>query len=390
MNILPTSIPSRRAALALACCLGLSMGLPVQAAGQGVESWREFARRNMMPDYSWNDAPSAQDLAPTLRKAALGARANAITLSFSAARSGVQRSLTVALDATVDTGAASGSVMSAGVPDFQSRLSPMSSQLLGTTFEQDAGAYGRLGVSALIAQQQFATPGFGLAMGFQQPSLTRKDRVTETAAGHGVRLDYRLPMGERFAWRWAAQSKLEMDTFDSVYGIHAEPGDFDLPARFGMQMEWFVRKNFALALGMERVYYGDISPFTSAALPARLLSLMADGGAPSFAWQDLTVYSAESRLSDRWQGQWMLRYTTRQQPSPTAELYRRAIESEYAGTNFTLGYRRGLNGWGEMAFTASYAPSMAFLGPGPVFTPRTFSRGAVAEFEAFWIVPLSL
>ena len=367
------------------------MTLPAQAAGQGAESWREFARRSMMPEYSWNDAPPAQSLAPTLRDTALRAYGQSLTLSLSDARAAVQRSLTLAFDGTPGTGLSTGAVAPVDAPDFQTRLSPLSNQLLGATYERDAGVHGRFGVSALVAQQHFATPGFGLAPGFQQPILPgmtgARPYQGETVMGHGVRMDYRLPVGGQFAWRWSAQSKLEMDAFESLYGINAEPGDFDLPARLGMQMEWMARSNLALALGVERIYFGDITPFTSNALPQRLLSLMADGNAPDFAWQDLTVYSAEGRIADRWHGQWLLRYTTRQQPAPASDLYRRALESEYADTNISLGYRRGLAGWGEMALTASYAPSMAFLGPGPVFSDRTFSRGAVAEFEAFWIVP---
>lgn len=391
MNILPASISSRRTVLAVACGLGLSLVLPAHAAGQGAESWREFARRSMMPDYSWNDAPPAQNLAPSLRDVALRTHAQSYTLTFGNTRAAVQRSLTLAFDATSGAGLSAGAVAPVGSPDFQARLSPLSNQFLGATYEQNAGEHGRFGVSALVAQQQFATPGFGLAPAFQEPLLPgmygAQLRHGETAMGHGVRLDYRVLANEQLALRWTAQSKLEMNAFDSVYGIHAEPGEFDLPARLGMQMEWQAGGNLAFALGMERVYFGDVTPFTSNAMPQRLLSLMADGNAPAFAWRDLTVYSAEGRLADRWDGQWLLRYTTRQQPAPTADLYRRALESEYADTNLTLGYRRGLRGWGEMALTASYAPSMAFLGPGPVFAAQTYSRGAVAEFEAFWIVP---
>lgn len=388
MNLLSTSVSSKRAALAMACGVGLSMMLPVHAAGQGAESWREFARRSMMPDYSWNNAPSAQSLAPTLRGVALQAHGRAFTVSLSDARDAVHRSLVVSFDGV--SGAA-GRMKSVDSPDFQARLSPLDSHFFGTTYQQDAGAHGRFSVSALMAQQQFATPGFGFVPAGRETAShgTRGEylRPGETATGQGVRMDYRLPVGDRFAWSWSAQSKLDMDAFESLHGIYGEPGDFDLPARLGVQLEWLTGGTASFALGLERIYFGDITPFTSNTLPQRLLSLMADGTAPTFTWRDLTVYSAEGRVTDRWQGQWVLRYTTRQQPEAAFDLYRRALESEYADSNLSLGYRRGLNGWGEMAFTASYASSMAFLGPWPVFSPETYSRGAVAEFEALWIVP---
>lgn len=388
MNLLSTSVSFKRTALAVACGAGLSMMLPAQAAGLGAESWREFARRSMMPDYSWNDAPSAQSLAPTLRDAVLRTHGHALTLSLSDARDAVQRSLILSFDGGAGATRRAASV---DAPDFQARFSPLESQFFGTTYQQDAGAHGRFSVAALMAQQQFATPGFGLVPAGRQAVVPGMQgeylRPGETATGQGVRMDYRLPVGDRFAWYWSAQSKLDMDAFESLHGIYAEPGDFDLPARMGVQLEWHSSSSASFALGLERIYFGDITPFTSDMLPQRLLSLMADGTAPAFTWRDLTVYSAEGRITDQWQGQWVLRYTTRQQPEATFDLYRRALESEYADTNVSLGYRRGLSGWGEMAFTASYASSMAFLGPWPAFSSRTYSRGAVAEFEALWIVP---
>lgn len=380
-----------RHALTLACLAGLTTGGMAQAAGQDTPSWREFARRSIMPDYAWSDAPPAQSLAPTLRDQVFGARSIGFTLALSDARASVQRSLTLSLrDAPAGSG--HGAITAPGALDLTTRESPLRSQFFDTTFHQDVENLGRLSVSALIARQQFATPGLGLTRGFHHEAGAsfggREVRPgTESVTGHGVRFSYRMPVGSRLAWAWSAQSKLEMNSFESVRGIYGEPGDFDLPARMGGLLEWQATQGVSFALGAERVYFSQITPFTNTALPARLLSLMGDGNAPSFAWRDLSVYSAETRIDDRWQGQWLLRYTTRQQPTPTAALYEQALAAEYTDVNWVFGYRRGVRGIGEFALTASYAPSMAFLGPGPVFAPQTYASGAVTEFEASWIVP---
>lgn len=389
MNATPETVLFKRSLLSLACVACLCAGSSALAAGHEGPSWREFARRSMMPDYAWNNAPSAQSLAPTLRDQVFGARGQSLTLALSGGGTAVQRSLTVSFGEAAGHDKPGSSVT--GPVDLTARGSPLRNQFLDATFEQDFTGGSRLGVSALVARQQFATPGFGLARGIADSVIAgyghRSTGVAETVSGHGMRLNYQMPMGERTAWLWTAQSKLEMNPFESVRGIYAEPGDFDLPARLGTQFEWQATPGATLALGMERVYFSQVTPFTSAALPMRLLSLMGDGNAPAFAWRDLTVYSAEARFADRWQGQWLARYSTRQQPSPTIELYQRALASEYTDTNLMFGYRRHLGGAGELALTASYAPSMAFLGPGPVFASRTYSQGAVAEFEALWVVP---
>ncbi len=378
-----------RRALAAACIVGVSGVSVAQAAGHGPESWREFARRSIMPDYAWNDAPTARSLAPTLRDQVIGGQRHRVTFALSDAKASVQRSLSLSLGEASSSGVGYGSSIPAAL-DLTRRAAPVRSQFFDATFQQDVERFGRFGVSALVARQQFATPGLGLMRGFHDPhasAMGELQPIAETVTGHGVRFDYRLPVGNRVAWAWSAQSRLEMNSFESVRGIYGEPGDFDLPARLGGQLEWQASSGVSFALGMERVYFSQITPFTSTALPARLLSLMADGNAPSLAWRDLTVYLAETRIDDRWQGQWVLRYTTRQQPAPTSALYQRALSSEYTDTNLALGYRRALSRAGELALTASYAPSMAFLGPGPVFASNTYSRGAVAEFEASWIVP---
>lgn len=387
MNTTSSSITPSASLLALSCSLGCLFSLPVQAAGQGVEAWRDFARRSMTPDYSWNQAPAARELAPSLRDSVLGARTHAARLAWTDGKSSVQRSLTLAFDQVQGAGIGAAST-SFDVPDFEARFSPLRSRMFDATYEQDVGKHGRFGVSALVAQQQYATPGFGMVAGFRSfETFATRNVHGETADGRGARVDFRMPAGEHLMWRWSAQSRIEMNALESIHGIYAEQGDFDLPARLGTQVEWRSGDGLALVAGVERVYYGSITPFTSPALPPRLLSLMGDGSAPAFAWRDLTVYSAEGRVADRWHGEWSLRYTTRQQPSPTATLYRQALAPEYTNTNLALGYRHGLQQWGEVQLTASYAPSMAFLGPGPVFATRTYARGAIGEFEATWVMP---
>lgn len=363
------------------------LSFPAQAAG--TQAWRDFARRSLTPDYSWNDAPAAQQLAPTLRGTAFGsARGTDRVVYLLQGTSSLHRNLSLGFDHVQGSGAGAGATTSLHEPGLSTRLSPLRSTLLDATYEQDVGTRGRIGISALMAQQQYATPGFGVLPGFRSAdALDARTVQGETSSGHGARLDYLVPVGERFTWHAMVQSRLEMNTLESVHGIYAEPGDFDLPARLGAKLEWQANANLSLAMGLERVYYSDITPFTSPALPARLLSLMADGSAPAFTWQDLTVYSAEGRLADRWQGEWSLRYSTRQQPSPTAALYRQALEPEYTNTNLALGYQRGLSHWGQILLNVSYAPSMAFLGPGPAFASRTYNRGAITEFEAAWILP---
>ncbi|HRN59030.1 MAG TPA: hypothetical protein PLI44_02130 [Chiayiivirga sp.] len=230
-----------RRALAAACVAGLASGGVAQAAGQGPESWREFARRSIMPDYAWNDAPTAKSLAPTLRDQVFGTQRHRVTFALSDAKASVQRSLTLSLSEAASSGLGYGSTTSTAPVDLVTRAAPVRSQFFDATFQQEVENLGRLGVTALVARQQFATPGLGLMRGFHDPYAAivgERQPITEMVTGHGVRFDYRVPVGDRVAWAWSAQSRLDMSSFESVRGIYGEPGDFDLPARLGGQLEW--------------------------------------------------------------------------------------------------------------------------------------------------------
>lgn len=373
--------------LTVTCVAGMSLAGTALAQDQGLAQWREFARRSMTPDYDWSPVAPAQAAMPRLRNLALQRGAGALVLAWSGGRAHVQDSLTLAIARRSGAGQGAEFGMGEPAPELHVRLSPLQQDFMGATFSRDFGGAGRFSVSAQAVRQQFATPGFGLIPGGGAPNaigMTASAVPQEQAAGRGLRLDYRLPLRQGWVWGWTAQSRLEMDTLESVRGIHAEPGDFDLPARLGTRLEWAATPQLGLMLEYERVYYSQIKPFTSPALPARLLSLMSDGGAPAFAWRDQSVWSLEARLFDAGQGQWWLRYSTRQQPLPSEPLYHQALASEYAQSNFILGYRRELQRWGQFELSASHAGSMAFLGAGPVFASRTYARGALTEFEARW------
>src|SRR5690606_18075453 len=183
-----------------------------------------------------------------------------------------------------------------------------------------------------------------------------------------------------FSFSMALQSRLDMEPFKSYRGVYSDPGDFDIPARAELGLGVALSEDLQVTLGAERIFYSDIDAFTSAALPTRFLSLLGDGSSPAFAWRDLTVYTAEASYRDASGGQWSLRYTTRQQPSPTSRLLLRALEQEFTNVNVGVGYRRDI-GPGALWLAASYAPSNYFLGASP-YVQRELDGGSQVEVEA--------
>jgi hypothetical protein len=372
-------LPSRQL-LAAACGAGLLMTSAAQASNDSLGQWRDYARQGMAPAYSWAESDPVPP--PTVLSSVRQARATVHAALLSPFAGLSLRASESAAGYAPSDGAASNGLLSRDRSLIRSEFTE------STIGHQFGGRAGRLELTAVVAHQRYASAGFGTAPWVAREELVglRNELPSERSAGHGVRLTYGLPLGDVLSWNVTAQSKLDMDAFESYRGVYSEAGDFDLPARVQTQLQFDLTPALAVALGIERVFYSNVAPFTSSALPSRFLSLLGDGSSPEFAWRDLTVYSAEAAVADGQGGEWGLRYTTRQQPSPTSALLASAMASDYTDTNLALSYRRQLGVLGELWLAAAYAPSRYFLGASP-YQQRDLDGGSQVEIEALWSIP---
>lgn len=392
-------LPFRRSALALGLlCAGVLCAdvASAQAPGQPGEvlsQWREYARRGVMPEYSWSDAQGPR-VAPTLLDT-LQADASMLRSASLAAVGLTGSRLSVGFDSTgVGTDIGNGVTPSrrSGMVDFDGPRNVIRNEFVSSTYESTLGRQGRFGVTAIAARQRFASDGLGAAPWSDRGHLAgtwagSHDAAARqgSSAGHGMRVSYWSPLVTNVAWSVSAQSRLDMDAFKSFRGVYAEAGDFDIPGRVEARLSWAPVSFATVALGVDRVYYSDIDTFTSAALPTRFLALLGDGNGPVFAWRDLTVYSIEGVLADRWDGRWSLRYTSTQQPTPTSALLERALD-DLSSNNVMLGYSHGIGRFGQLALNASYSADTYFLGAMP-YSQRDFDRSSQFEVEAVLSVP---
>jgi len=186
-------------------------------------------------------------------------------------------------------------------------------------------------------------------------------------------------------WGVAYQSRVGMDSFSNYRGVFSDPGDFDIPANASVALSYSLTPTFGLDVGVQRVMYSSITPFTSSSLPTRFLALLGDGASPVFAWRDLTVYSVGWTMHDDDVGNLELRYTTRQQPMPTSVLLEHALAADTANDMVSLGWSRAVGDNAHMSFAASYASS-PYLLMMPAYGTHNNSTAGQVEFEALWSV----
>jgi hypothetical protein len=254
-------------------------------------------------------------------------------------------------------------------------------QLL-SAWTQRLSSEAELSINGVFAHQTFATPDMLYASVRVDGSSQPWQNAWEHSTGVGLGFSLTQPISSWMDLRLAAQSRIEMESFQRFRGVFNDPGKFDIPSSLRAAVDFRVSANHVLGFGVDRVAYSSVEPFSSADLPDRFLSLLGDAGSPTFAWRDLTVYSL------RWQ--WLpdevttleVRYSTRLQPDPTSDLLRRALSTEFTDRNFGLSLARDLSQRSELSLSASYSPYPYFLGPS-LYRGRSVSGNQV-ELEAVY------
>jgi hypothetical protein len=375
-------------ALTLPICIvaNAAMDTGVRPAGEATavdesdvpQRWRNYALASITPKFSW--APETRAVAPQVTDDPVD------PLNFSAAihpfanRPGTSLNLSVA-HSLVD---GRPQVLSTPRLDVRSELPGVGVQrtVVAPTLVTRWGDTGTFGVTAVLAHQRFVSLGMG-------QSSTRDGVMLwpvmpgESSYGAGMRLDVGNDLTSRLSWGAAYQSRVNMDAFTTLRGVYADPGQFDIPASTSFGVSYALTPSLSFDVGVQRVMYSDITPYTSPALPKRFLALLGTGASPLFAWQDLDVYSAAWTWRDDAFGNLELRYTTRQQPVPTSSLLKTALESLPADRTMAFGYSKATGRSSRLSLQAIYSSAPYFLGlPSDRATQRV--TGDRFEYEAAW------
>ncbi|MBD8526010.1 hypothetical protein [Pseudomarimonas arenosa] len=361
----------------------LLAGVPTVASADAMEQWRDYAAALVAPSFDWY-ADQAQVEAPTVLSTSLSVLPSAAVEGHLSLASAASASTTIA-DRFGPQFAPRGLFAGNALAGHG-----IASDFAGTRLSVSGSGNRELGLSAIVARQQYSTLGFGNGEWDGSSAGSRRvganGSLYESASGSGVRLDASTALGES-AWtlQTAVQSRIEMDAFKAYRGVFSEAGDFDIPGFVSFAASAPLGQRLNVSAEVQRVFYSDVQTFSSSALPTRFLALLGDAGSPEFAWRDLTVYALETSLRDDYRGTWTLRLTSQQQPRPTSQLLDRALNVLYSDTNVEFDYRRASVGFGEFRLAASYSPVTYFLGSSP-YVRRGFETGSQVEFEAQWIL----
>jgi hypothetical protein len=335
------------------------------------------ATARLAPDYPWVELDGEADVAPLGRLSAALRDVMSLDLVQTGSWNLGLRAATLVASPMAGSGYGGVDPSLGAVDDelLERRL------LASGLFLQSAGDV-RFGVDAVLATQRFASPTLsplGEAAGLV---ASGGGALYEQRNGIGVAMAVAGPLGERVGWTLGLRSRIDMDEYQRYRGVYSEPGDLDIPAAAAFGLSTALLAGAEFVVGAEHVFYSEINPLSSYALPNRFLALLGDSTSPSFAWRDLTVYSAAVQGSAAdWN--WSVRFSTSLQPDPTSGLLQSAIEGVRSDSNWSLGIGRALGRYGDLRLTASYAGAEYVLGS-PYVRNVDPTESEHFEFEAAW------
>lgn len=218
-----------------------------------------------------------------------------------------------------------------------------------------------LSVSAVLARQRFGAPEMNLERSDERidpggPYLPYYDPTySEVSRGTGLRFALSSEVVSGLTMEAAFQSRIGMDEFASVNGVHGTNAKLDIPPRVQFGMAVHATPRSWLNFGVSQIFYSDVGAFPSRALPARFTALLGDRNSPQFAWEDLVVYNLGWHWRHDSDLEIFVDYRTRSQPRPSAPSLAAALDSELAQNMFMVGFSKGV-GSSRFELNAAYAP----------------------------------
>jgi len=353
----------------------------VAASATLIDAWRDYALASLRPDFSW-----ASDGDEPIRAPSLFERGRARLLPPASHFNG---SLIESTPLRVSISSSRVSETPFYAPASGENLLPnhapgLQRYVVAPSVSQPLGNFGSVSVSAILAYQHFAEiatiqPAFA-STPFAGSTTTL--RSSDTSSGSGMRVDYTGMLTPQLTWQVGAQTRINMDAMNNYRGLYAEPGTFDIPGSANLSVGYAMTPSLRFDAGVERVLYSQVAPFTSKALPARLLADLSSSRSPDFAWQDLDVYSAIASWRSEAVGEWAFRYSTREQPVPTSALLRSALPTP-STRNYELSYAHGFGLNSRLRLSAAYAPTDFVVGLPLSYTVS--NGGNQMQWEALWI-----
>ena len=240
---------------------------------------------------------------------------------------------------------------------------------------------GSIGISPVLAVQQFRATGLGAFARFSNDPGHVTDNGYSTSYGGGLRVGFLQAPSERVSIGASYQSRFYMSKLEGYAGLFAQQGGFDIPQTWNAGLAIAVTRNQKIALDFQRIDYHQVrsvgnsldgSAFVNNCAMPRLFGnnaaspacLGADSG-PGFGWQNMSVYKIgyQLRFSDL---TLRLGYSFARQPIPSDQVLFNILAPATIQKHYTMGLSYRLTDSWSFDSAAVYAAYHEVTGTNPL------------------------
>jgi long-chain fatty acid transport protein len=197
-----------------------------------------------------------------------------------------------------------------------------------------------VGISVLMAYQQFKAYGIGNFAGYSVAGAALSDNGKENSIGLGVRLGYLGKLNSQWTVGASYSPKISMSKFEKYKGLFAGSGSFDIPENYTLGLAFKPIEKMTLALDYQRINYAGVpalgNPQSNLMLPQGAGLLGAASGA-AFGWANTNVYKFGLQYDYSTTWTWRAGYSKNNNPVSAANVQFNIIAPAVITDHATLG-----------------------------------------------------
>ena len=226
-----------------------------------------------------------------------------------------------------------------------------------------------VGVSAVLAYQQFEAKGLGSFAPYSADSANLSNRGEDTSTGYGLRVGYLGQFSPQFSLGASYQTRTRMGELKKYAGLFAEQGGFDIPSNYTIGLAYHPTEALTFALDVERINYSEVKSIGNPMLPNLQPGTLGNTNGAGFGWKDINVY----KLGVQWQAtqDLMLRagYNHCDQPVPSSEVLFNILAPGIIEDQVTIGATKTISPKSAVSGSIVRAFSKSVTGPNPLEVP---------------------
>jgi long-chain fatty acid transport protein len=247
----------------------------------------------------------------------------------------------------------------------------LSQLFVAPTFAYKVTEQHSIGVSAVLAYQQFEAKGLNMfgAMGFSADPSNLSDRGKDSSTGYGLRVGYLGQFSPVFSLGASYQTRTRMGELKKYAGLFAEKGGFDIPSNYTVGIALHATETLIFALDVERINYSEVKSISNPMLPNLMAAQLGNTGGAGFGWQDISVY----KLGVQWQATQNLTlragYNHCDQPVPDKEVLFNILAPGVITDQASIGASLTVNPKSAVSCSLVRAFSKSVTGSNPLEAP---------------------